>query len=604
MTGLLGLFFRQFLAASLFIVLAFGLGCLVANGDTPESQAAVCGAGRLSAYLAMALLLVLETEQLNRQVSRRGRMLDEAGRAAPSRVETLLEGWGSWALVMVVVIVLLIGRSCVSAAGADRPRGLEILLLTFFGRWALWLVLASITKIRFWWASWGLHSPSGVATAAPLLVATQVAFGLMVVSARLPHAGLMKAGLLLVWLMVRPNQASTTGDVSEFLVELGADDTIMELSPTLVLHGAHAERAASSASWADSPSAHQTYLITVPTLLAPLFLVDLVFDEGNAENVVDIELNEVVSPGRGSRAEECVSSVWGGPTSDPLSGAQSWLREVRADVVIEALSRPPDRYGNTNRSAMPERVRVAVVDLGIDHNHEDLRGVVSNGVHEPVGSHGTSLAGITAATTGNRRGIASLNVHNNVIELIDVPALAARRPGADDVAQGIFKAVDLKADVILLAFGVPGVAPSLVDEAVAHARREGVVLVAAAGNDGPENSASDQWPANMEGMLVVSALNAGRPAWFSNSLGETLGVYAPGTGLCTTQAGGGYWLQSGTSMAAAVVAGQVALRKRSCPYDSERQLVGAMYWSAEQNGSAAVPIVNFEHLANARCLAD
>ena len=110
-------------------------------------------------------------------------------------------------------------------------------------------------------------------------------------------------------------------------------------------------------------------------------------------------------------------------------------------------------------------------------------------------------------------------------------------------AQAIYKAVNEGADVINLSFGAPYYSQALAD-AINYAISRGVVVVAAAGNDG---GATPNFPAALPGVISVGALDGmGNVAFYSNRGAD---VFAPGTAYNGMQ---------GTSFAAPYIAGQIA----------------------------------------------
>jgi subtilisin family serine protease len=124
-----------------------------------------------------------------------------------------------------------------------------------------------------------------------------------------------------------------------------------------------------------------------------------------------------------------------------------------------------------------------------------------------------------------------------------------------DIAQGIVYAADNGAHIINISAG--GAAPSrALQDAVDYARARGALVVAAAGNDGGDVL----YPAACEHVLTVAATDQNDArASFSNH-GPQVDVAAPGVDIYSTWPWvGGYFTQSGTSMAAPHVAGLAAL---------------------------------------------
>jgi serine protease len=225
--------------------------------------------------------------------------------------------------------------------------------------------------------------------------------------------------------------------------------------------------------------------------------------------------------------------------------------------------------------ACGEEVTVAVVDTGIACYDEggfmkgsDLAGTSCVGGYNFVGrnkiaaddqGHGTHVAGTIAQTTNNGVGVAGLA---HCAKLMPVKVLSARGWGTmADVAEGIRWAADHGAQVINLSLGAP-MKSKVVENAVNHAYKKGVVVVAAAGNSGR----SVGWPAAYPGVIAVSATDKNDSiAWFS-SRGPEVAIGAPGVGVTQQticESGKNKCEQwgvfNGTSMASPHVAGAAAL---------------------------------------------
>jgi subtilisin family serine protease len=220
-------------------------------------------------------------------------------------------------------------------------------------------------------------------------------------------------------------------------------------------------------------------------------------------------------------------------------------------------------------------VRVAVLDTGIDYKHKDLQGAVSycvvslnNGKIFYRGTdlskcadqngHGTHVAGIIAARL-NGFGVAGVAPK---AVLYAVKVLSTSGSGyVSDVAKGIIEATKGPdgiagtyddADVISMSLGGPD--SQTLYNAVKYAYSYGVVLVAAAGNDG---ASSPSCPACYSEVIAVGAIDQSYnvPSW-SNRNPD---VVAPGVNILSTYPGNKYAYMSGTSMACPHVSATVAL---------------------------------------------
>ena len=170
----------------------------------------------------------------------------------------------------------------------------------------------------------------------------------------------------------------------------------------------------------------------------------------------------------------------------------------------------------------------------------------------------------TAAQVGHGNAVASLLVADDAalsglapsIELLSIPVLDANGEGsAFDLAKGIIAAVDAGADVISMSLGSYSNS-ALLKAAVDYAAAQGVVLVAASGNDGVNQVI---YPAAYDNVIAVGAVAANSQiAGFSNS-GPEVSLVAPGVGINSAWTDDAGIVQfSGTSAAVPCVVGVIA----------------------------------------------
>ena len=214
--------------------------------------------------------------------------------------------------------------------------------------------------------------------------------------------------------------------------------------------------------------------------------------------------------------------------------------------------------------------RVAVVDTGIDGDHQDLKSkivaqkdLVDNDqvAEDDIEGHGTHVAGTVGAVTDNGKGVAATCPS---CKLLVAKSGDSQGFYDSDIVQGIYWSVNNRAKAINLSLGAE-VNSRILEHSVDYAWEQGVVVVAAAGNDDTDRPS---YPAAYEHVISVSATDQqNKKARFSN-FGPTVDVAAPGVEIWSTVPGGRYDVKAGTSMASphvAALAGLLASQDRSAP---------------------------------------
>lgn len=210
-------------------------------------------------------------------------------------------------------------------------------------------------------------------------------------------------------------------------------------------------------------------------------------------------------------------------------------------------------------------VNVAVVDTGIDITHADLKANLKGGAnfvatvrsYNDDNGHGTHVAGIIAASN-NTIGVVGVAPQAN---LYAVKVLNKSGTGyISDIIAGIQWSVNNGMDIISMSLGsnYPSIA---FESAINAASNAGVIIVAAAGNDG----SSVDYPAAYENTIAVSATDSNDNLASFSSRGEQVDVAAPGVSIYSTYKGGVYATMSGTSMATPHVSGVIALMLQRDP---------------------------------------
>ena len=251
---------------------------------------------------------------------------------------------------------------------------------------------------------------------------------------------------------------------------------------------------------------------------------------------------------------------------DPMFGDQWGLQRIQVPRAWEI-------------ARADASVTVAVIDEGVELGHPDLElhpesWNASSDIPDgsPTGNHGTACAGIAAARLDNTQGVAGVAGGARVM------AIATATWADVDIAEGLYFAADNGARVVSMSFGVY---PSwnfwdfdLIRDALQYAHDQGLVLVAASGN---EDWAESRFPGSDGRTLCVGGSNrsderkrggdSSSEPWWGASYGPDVDVVAPCLEIPTTDRLGGdgyaagdyYDRFNGTSAATPHVAGLAAL---------------------------------------------
>jgi serine protease len=238
-------------------------------------------------------------------------------------------------------------------------------------------------------------------------------------------------------------------------------------------------------------------------------------------------------------------------------------------------------------------VTVAVLDSGVDARHPDLAANVLSGYDAITGQagpstdgngHGTHVAGVIAAVTGNGAGISAIAPDARILP---VKVLGADGSGnMSDAAEGIVWAADHGAEVINMSLGTTR-RVAAVSTAIAYARTKGVVVVAAAG-DSRRSGSPLSYPAADAGVIAVAATDAGDRYGGYSSAGSHVDVAAPGSGILSTfptALGSAYRSMNGTSTASPHVAAVAAMVRAAGPALTPDQVETVLERSAVDLGA-------------------
>jgi subtilisin family serine protease len=264
----------------------------------------------------------------------------------------------------------------------------------------------------------------------------------------------------------------------------------------------------------------------------------------------------------GSPPAAMIRTICGGEPARLVVRAQ--VNSLYAPAQQEAVPVNAEQYApqkpelpEAHRLATGNRVPIAVIDSEVDASHPDLAGAITgnfeaSAADERPHPHGTGMAGVIAA----RRNMLGTAPRSG---LLTVRAFSTRANTVEGTTFNILKGLDWAAEhgarVVNMSFAGPS-DPGLRD-ALQKAYRKGIVLIAAAGNAGPNSP--PLFPAADPNVIAVTATDSDNRLFRGANRGNYIAVAAPGVDILAPAPDGTYQLTTGTSIAAAEVSGIAAL---------------------------------------------
>ena len=322
-----------------------------------------------------------------------------------------------------------------------------------------------------------------------------------------------------------------------------------------------------------------------------------------------------------------------------LKSNSSVIDYAEPNLLVRPIATPNDpRYTDNAAWHLPKisaptawdtrtsagNITVAVIDTGVRHTHEDLAAnmwvnpaeIAGNGLDDDKNGfiddihgidefandgnpmdengHGTHVSGLIGAVGNNSRGVTG--VAWSGVKIMALRFIGETGSLSDNV-RCIDYAIAKDAKVINASYGGTGlsnVGSNSEAAAIYRAQQAGIIMVAAAGNDGTNNDANPFYPAShteyverqnprrvyaLNNILSIGASNrTDSRASFSNYGNTSVDLMAPGVEMWSTTGGSDttYGNGQGTSFAAPVASGALALLRASYPNDSVSQLMQKM----------------------------
>lgn len=253
-----------------------------------------------------------------------------------------------------------------------------------------------------------------------------------------------------------------------------------------------------------------------------------------------------------------------------------------------------------NYSTGSTSIVIAVIDSGIDTDHEEFGGKISplsyNSRTKQVGlsyieddtGHGTMVAGIIGAKHNNFKGIKGVMAQTTLLIIkannIDNPSTPDQDESTlyadSSIIEGIYYAVEHGAHVINLSLGGKSANP-LTEEAVEYATSQGVIVVAASGNDGTNEKL---YPASFDDVISVSSVGQTKLISSFSNFNHKVDISAPGEAIVTTYTDNDYVSASGTSFAAPQVSGIIGLLLAHKPNQTPAEIFHRITTTAMDQG--------------------
>lgn len=251
---------------------------------------------------------------------------------------------------------------------------------------------------------------------------------------------------------------------------------------------------------------------------------------------------------------------------------------------------------------------VAVIDTGIDVNHEDIKNnlwknpgeIPGNGIDDDKNGfiddvygwnfvsnnnklddnhgHGTHIACIIGAEAGNKKGIIGIAPEVSIMTLKYYDPKVSGSDNLKNTVKAIQYAVKMGANIINYSGGGTDFSQEEHD-AVAEAEKKGVLFVAAAGNERSNSDKFHYYPADygLKNIISVTAIDPGTEVLPSSNYGvTTVDIAAPGQNIISCLPGNQYGTMTGTSQATAFVTGAAVIfmaHKNSKNYDTAKKYI-------------------------------
>ena len=287
------------------------------------------------------------------------------------------------------------------------------------------------------------------------------------------------------------------------------------------------------------------------------------------------------------------------------SMSKAALNRLRNNPNVESVTEDPKRrlmaqtspYGismvQANQFAQSDTAarKVCIIDTGFNLGHPDLpdsnNGVTGQGNNSAVGNwyndgngHGTHVAG-TIAAYDNTQGVVGVypGVNMHIVKIFNDNGDWTY---ASDIISAITQCQNAGSDVVNMSLGGGG-SSTAERNAMQGFVDDGILLVAAAGNDG---NSTKSYPASYDAVMSVAAVDSNENHASYSQYNNAVEIAAPGSSVYSTYPTNTYATLSGTSMATPHVAGAAALVWSYHDQCTNEEIRGALNATAKDRGAA------------------
>lgn len=325
----------------------------------------------------------------------------------------------------------------------------------------------------------------------------------------------------------------------------------------------------------------------IPLVIPELFMEVFMMDTRIAKLVAKLPVVDFVEQDVKMQMVEPVSKTDGLPQQQARQVGEYAPYGIN---MVQALEVDASNIGNR---------MVCVIDSGYDLGHEDLPGASLVTGSDDIGvqpwfqddaDHGTHVSGTIAALGNNGKGVIGVaNSGQLPLHIVRIFDETGQSFSSNTVAD-VQACVNAGANVVSMSFGRSDeeTRPLGYEGPLAFEQRafdsflaDGILLVAAAGNDGSD---SYSWPASYDSVMSVAAIDESKQVASFSQKNDGVDISAPGVEVASTIPNDRYAFYSGTSMACPHVSGVAALVWSNFPGKTAQEIWNALIASAEDLG--------------------